>query len=75
MKLHTQIERIKRVNVLIRREATGTPLQLAKKLNVSKSTVLRLKRELKEMDAPIIYCRHSESYKYSEAAYNFEIKL
>ena len=75
MKLHTQIERIKRVNVLIRKEATGTPLQLAEKLNVSESTVFRLISELKELGAPIIYCRHCESYKYTEADYNFVIKL
>ena len=73
MKLHTQIERIKRVNVLIRREATGTPLQLAEKLNVSKATANRLIRELKDMGAPIVYCKHSQSYKYTETDYNFEL--
>ncbi|MGB2299540.1 MAG: HTH domain-containing protein [Flavobacteriaceae bacterium] len=72
MKLHTHIERIKRVNVLIRREATGTPLQLAEKLNVSKATANRLIRELKDMGAPIVYCKHCESYRYTEVGYNFE---
>jgi predicted DNA-binding transcriptional regulator YafY len=73
MKIYTHIERIKSINLLIQREATGTPLQLAEKLNVSKATANRLIRELKDMDAPIIYCKHCESYKYTEADYNFEI--
>jgi len=59
MKVHTQIERIKHLNSLIKREATGTPSQLAKKLNISVATVYRLIRELKDFDAPIQYCKHS----------------
>lgn len=73
MKIYTQIERINRLNLLIRREATGTPLQLAEKLNVSKATVNRLIRELKDMGAPIVYCKYSQSYKYTETDYNFEL--
>lgn len=73
MKIYTQIERINRLNLLIRREATGTPLQLAEKLNVSKATANRLIRELKDMGAPIVYCKHSQSYKYTETDYNFEL--
>ncbi|MDC1265927.1 MarR family transcriptional regulator [Flavobacteriaceae bacterium] len=73
MKIYTHIERIKRLNALIQREATGTPLQLAEKLNVSKSTANRLIAELKDRGAPILYCKHSQSYKYTEAGYNFEI--
>jgi len=73
MKIYTHIERIKRLNTLIQREATGTPLQLAEKLNVSKSTANRLIAELKDRGAPILYCKHSQSYKYTEAGYNFEI--
>ena len=73
MKIHTQIERLKRLNSLIKRKATGTPLQLAEKLNVSKSTANRLIAELRDRGAPILYCKHSQCYKYTEADYNFEI--
>jgi len=73
MKIYTHIERIKCLNSLIRREATGTPLQLAEKLNVSKSTANRLIAELRDRGAPILYCKHSQCYKYTEAGYNFEI--
>ena len=73
MKIHTQIERIKCLDSLIKREATGTPLQLAEKLNVSKSTANRLIAELRDRGAPILYCKHSQCYKYTEAGYNFEI--
>ena len=73
MKIHTHIERIKCLNSLIQREATGTPLQLAEKLNVSKSTANRLIAELRDRGAPILYCKHSQCYKYTEANYHFEI--
>jgi len=73
MKIHTQIERLKRLNSLIKRKATGTPLQLAERLNVSKSTANRLIAELRDRGAPILYCKHSQCYKYTEADYNFEI--
>ena len=73
MKIHTHIERIKCLNSLIQREATGTPLQLAEKLNVSKATANRLIAELRDRGAPILYCKHSQRYKYTEAGYNFEI--
>ena len=73
MKIYTHIERIKCLNSLIQREATGTPLQLAEKLNVSKATANRLIAELRDRGAPILYCKHSQCYKYTEADYNFEI--
>ena len=73
MKIYTHIERIKSINLLIQREATGTPLQLAEKLNVSKATANRLIAELRDRGAPILYCKHSQCYKYTEADYNFEL--
>ena len=74
MKIHTHIERIKCLNSLIQREATGTPLQLAEKLNVSKSTANRLIAELRDRGAPVLYCKHSQCYKFKEEDYDFEIK-
>ena len=73
MKIYTHIERIKYLNSLIQRGATGTPLQLAEKLNVSKATANRLIAELRDRGAPILYCKHSQCYKYTEANYNFEL--
>jgi len=73
MKIYTHIERIKCLHSLIKREATGTPLQLAEKLNVSVATVYRLIAELRDRDTPILYCKHSQCYKYTEANYNFGI--
>ena len=74
MKIHTQIERLKRLNSLIKRKATGTPLQLAERLNVSKSTANRLIAELRDRGAPVLYCKHSQCYKFKEEDYDFEIK-
>jgi len=40
---------------------------------VSKATANRLIAELRDRGAPILYCKHSQCYKYTEAGYNFEI--
>jgi len=75
MKILTQIERIKYIDWLIRRKATGTPKQLAEKLNVSVITVYRYIRDLKDMGAPIKFCKYCESYKYTDENYKFEFKI
>jgi len=64
MKIYTHIERIKCLNSLIKRGATGTPLQLAEKLNVTKATANRLIAELRDRGAPILYCKHSQCYNF-----------
>ncbi len=75
MKILTQIERMKYIDWLIRRKATETPKQLAEKLNVSVITIYRYIRELKDMGAPIVYCRYCESYKYTNEDYKLEFKI
>lgn len=64
MSILTKIERIERIHDLIKRKSTGTPETFARKLNVSESTLYHLISELKELGAPIQYCRSRESYEY-----------
>lgn len=64
MALRDYIERIKRIDQLIRMQATGTPKELAKKLNISKSTVHEYINLMKELDAKIEYCKEVKSYVY-----------
>jgi predicted DNA-binding transcriptional regulator YafY len=75
MGLLTQYKRLKYIDLLISRSATGTPKNLAQKLNISEITVYRYIREMKELGAPIKYCRSCNSYKYTEEQYKFEIEL
>lgn len=49
---------------LIKMEATGCPDNLAKKLLVSKRTLLRYINDLRDSGYPIGYCFYRESYYY-----------
>lgn len=58
------ISRTRRLDNLIRRKSTGSPSQLAQRLGVSEATIYRYIQELKDMGAPIKYCRERQSYRY-----------
>jgi DNA-binding IclR family transcriptional regulator len=53
---------IKRVNALASRRATGTPAELAQKLDIPPRSLYRLIEVMKELDIPIAYNRHCRSY-------------
>lgn len=59
-----RIECMQRLHQLIQRRATGTPAQLAIKLEVSESTVYALLAEAKELGALFRYNRTIQSYEY-----------
>ena len=67
MKLLDQIERINRLHELIKYRRTGTPHQLAKRLNLSTSMIYKLMEELRLRDAPIEYSRQLGTYYYSSS--------
>lgn len=72
MKLLEQIERINRLHELIKHRRTGTPAQLAQRLNLSTSMVYKLIDELKLRDVPIVYSRQLGTYYYSRS---FQMKI
>ncbi len=61
-----QIALLKRMDALIRRKSTGTPCQLARKLDISRSSVHNYIQILKKLGAPVVYCSRSRSYTYTE---------
>lgn len=63
-----QLNLIKRVDWLVRMKATGTPKQLARRLNVSESKVYRIIDLMKNLDAPISYDYTVQSYVYDTKA-------
>lgn len=63
-KLSEQIKMLERIDQLIRLKCTGTPKQLADKLEVSETTVYRILDTMKELDAPITYNIPRQSYIY-----------
>ncbi len=65
----TTLERIhllRRLDGLIQRKATGMPCELADRLNVSRASLFRYLNELKNLGAPLEYCRLRRSYFYSD---------
>ena len=74
MAITTYLERLQRIDQLIRLKATGPPQELADKLGVSKRTVYEYIQALKDMGAPICYCKVSKSYLYEENG-RFEINF
>ncbi len=68
MSLLKYIERLKRMDDLIRRRATGCPDEFATKLGISKSQLYDELKEMKELGAPIEYCQTRKSYIYSAEA-------
>jgi len=74
MAITTYLERLQRIDQLIRLKATGTPRELADKLEVSKRTAQGYIQSLKDMGAPISYCHVSRSYVYEEPG-KFEINF
>jgi hypothetical protein len=55
------------IDALIQRGATGSPAQLAKKMNLTERTVYNYIKFMKEeLNAPILFSRGMNSYKYME---------
>ncbi|WP_214073899.1 HTH domain-containing protein [Mucilaginibacter sp. dw_454] len=58
--------RLGHLNQLIRKKSTGSPTELAKKMNVSERTTFEYLDILKSLGADIKYSRTRQSYYYSE---------
>jgi len=67
MSIFKYIERLKRMDDLIRRKATGSPEEFASRLNISKSMLMYELNDLKDLGAEIDYCPVSKSYKYKQS--------
>ncbi|HEX8515207.1 MAG TPA: hypothetical protein VF868_03335 [Bacteroidia bacterium] len=67
MPIDKHIERFEQINTLIRLKATGTPKQLANKLNLSQRHTFAYLKLMRSAGAPIAYCRRSGNYYYTEA--------
>ena len=72
MKAFIQLDRIKKMNNLIKNKRTGNPQEFAKQLGICQSQLFNLIDDLKIMGAPISYSRKSQSYYYNT---DFEIDL
>lgn len=64
MPLRKYIERLERMDYLIRKKATGSPEAFARKMNMNRSTLMRYLAELKNLGAPVEYDAKRETYRY-----------
>ena len=64
MKLQETIERYRKIDMLIKREKTGSPEEFASKLGISRSQLYNYLEELRDQGAGIIYDRAKGSYLY-----------
>jgi len=60
------LERLQQLHNLIDTQSTGSPGELADKLNVSERLVYNLIEQLKDFEAAICYSRKSKTYYYCE---------
>lgn len=72
MNLIRKIERIERLDKHLKGRMTGSPAELARKLNISKRQLFRTIEELKDYGAPIAYSRSLRTFYYTKE--DFEIK-
>lgn len=56
------LQKLERIDTLIRLRCTGFPLEFAQKLDVSRSTLYQYLNILKSLGAEIKYCRYSQSF-------------
>lgn len=66
MRFLEKLSVIERVDQLIKMKATGSARDLAKRLNLSKSTVYELLDVMRAMGAEITYCTSHQSYYYEK---------
>lgn len=65
-KLEEQINLIEQLDQLIRLKATGTPEQLANRLNISRAGLFRIMDIMKHLNAPIKFDIYLQSYVYEK---------
>lgn len=72
---HRHLSRLQTIDRLIRIKGTGPPAQLARRLNISESCLYKDISFLKQLGAPINYCKKRCSYYYlTDGGFNFSFQ-
>ena len=69
MKIFEEMNLLERLDQLIRLKATGTPYELAKRLELSEREVYRIIAELRSKNIKIVYCKQKRSYYYENETF------
>lgn len=65
MPLQKYIDRLERLHLLIKRKSTGTVDELADKIGLSRRQTLEYISDMKELGAPIQFCKYRNTYFYT----------
>lgn len=66
MSLIKYVERLRRMDSLIFRMATGTPYEFAEKIGIKRSTLFQYLKEMRVLGADIKYSFVRQSYYYAD---------
>lgn len=61
-----KLRQIERVDCLIRRKSTGSPKDLSIKMGISERQIYNIINDMKDLGAPIFFCKFSQSYCYED---------
>lgn len=76
MQIFNIVQVVERLHQLIRLKATGSPRNLAEKLNIGERQVYRILDDFKDSGLPIQYCKKRKTYFYtSDVFMKFEISV
>lgn len=67
-----KLDRVKKINKLIKWQQTGNPEVFAGKLNIGRRQLYNILDDLKIMGAPIKYCRKRETFYYQN---DFDLQI
>ena len=65
MSLYSYISRMSKIHFLIKKKRTGNPVEFAKKMDLSRSALLKDLSEMKELGFPIEYDKCRRTYRYN----------
>jgi len=78
MNMITQLQRVQKINRMIKSARTGSPKEFADELGISESHFYRYIDELQEMGVPIQYSRARRTYYYennTELSLSYSLKI
>lgn len=73
MNIQKLLDRLNKVHKLIKEANTGTPIEFAGNLNISRSQLYNVLEDLKDYGAPIKYSKKSCTFFY-ERPFHLEVK-
>jgi predicted DNA-binding transcriptional regulator YafY len=74
MSLIKYLNRLRRMDSLITKMSTGTPVEFAEKIGIKRSTLFQYLQEMRELGVDIKYSNFRQSYYYADGR-RIKIKL